>query len=58
MPGTRASAWAAPIPMAIGNVTSSTPLVRPPQRSASHRMTRADDERDRDEADVAERASR
>ena len=39
MPGTSASAWAAPIPPAIGNVTSSTPLVRPPQRSASHRIT-------------------
>ena len=38
MPGTSASACAAPIVIATGNVTSPTPLVWPPQRSASHRM--------------------
>ena len=37
----------------IGNVTSSTPLVRPPHRSASHRIDRADDQRHRDESPVS-----
>ena len=54
MPGTRASAWAAPIPIATGNVTSSTPLVRPPHRSASQRIDGADDQRDGDQPGLAD----
>ena len=49
MPGISASAWATPIPNATGKVTSSTPFVRGPNRSASHRIAAPIDERDRDE---------
>ena len=55
MPGTRASAWATPIPIAIGSVTSLTPLSRAPQpigepQDRRHRRRAST----RDEADLAE----
>ena len=46
MPGIRASAWAAPMPIAIGNVTSSMPPVRATEPVSQPQDHAADDEGD------------
>ena len=55
MPGTSASAWATPMPTAIGNVTSAIARDSAADAVGDEQDHAADDERDRDEPDLAER---
>ncbi len=55
MPGTRASAWATPMPTAMGKVTSETRARARPEPVGEQQDQPADDERDGDEPDLAER---
>ena len=54
MPGTSASAWATPMPIATGNVTSSTPLVEPAPVVRQPQDHGTDDQHDRDETRLAD----
>ena len=56
MPGTSASAWAAPMPIATGKVTSSIALGPAAPAVGQPQDHRADDERDRDEPDARGRS--
>ena len=53
-PGISASAWATPMPRALGNASRLRSCRREPQRSASHRIAAADQEHERDEAGLAD----